>query len=59
MIVSFVVRSVYLDTRKTQTLVSFSGLHAQLLSLTVQKAGRRPGRTYHVMCATAEVMYCS
>jgi len=26
-------------------------LHAQLLSLVVQKVGGRPGMIYHVMCA--------
>jgi len=35
----------------------FPGLHTQLLSLAVQKAGRRPGRVYHVMCAAADVMF--
>jgi len=33
------------------------GLHAQLLSLAVQKAGGRPGRIYHVMRAAADVMF--
>jgi len=36
-------------------LASFPGLHAQLLSLTVQRAGGRPGRIYHVMRAAADV----
>jgi len=30
----------------------FPGLHAQLLSLAVGKAGGRPGTIYHVMFAT-------
>jgi len=39
-------------------LASFPGLHAQLLSLAVRKAGEgRPGRTYHVMRAAADVMF--
>jgi len=38
-------------------LTSFPGLHAQLLSLAVWKAGRRPGRIYHVMRATADIMF--
>ena len=32
----------------------FPGLHAQLLSLAVQKAEGRPGSIYHVMRATAD-----
>ena len=40
-------------------LASFPSLHAQLLSLAVRKAGRRPGRTYNVMHAAADVTYCS
>jgi len=40
-------------------VASFPGLHAQLLSLAVRKAGRRPGRIYHVMRAAADVTYCS
>jgi len=39
------------------TIPAFPGLHTQLLSLAVQKAGGRPGRIYHVMCATADVIY--
>ena len=39
------------------SLGSFPGLHAQLLSLAVRKAGRRPGRIYHVMRAAADVMF--
>ena len=38
-------------------LALFLGLYTQLLSLAVQKAGGRPGRIYHVMCATADVIY--
>jgi len=37
------------------SLALFPGLHAQLLSLAVRKAGGRPGRIYHVMCAAADV----
>jgi len=33
----------------------FPGLHAQLLSLAVRKAGGRPGRIYHMMRAAADV----
>jgi len=41
-------------------LASFPGLHAQLLSLAVRKAGEgRPGRIYHVMRAAGDVTYCS
>jgi len=40
-------------------LASFPGLHTQLLSLAVRKAGRRPGRICHVMHAAADVTYCS
>jgi len=36
----------------TTRLASFPGLQAQLLSLAVRKVGGRPGRIYHVMCAT-------
>jgi len=32
-------------------VASFPGLHAQLLSLAVRKAGGRPGRFRHVICA--------
>jgi len=35
----------------------FPGLHAQLLSLTVQKVGGMPGQIYHVMRATADITY--
>ena len=39
-------------------LASFPGLHAQLLSLACStKSGGRPGRTYHVMRAAANVMF--
>jgi len=40
-------------------LASFPGLHVQLLSLAVRKTGRKPGWIYHVMCAAADVTYCS
>ena len=43
----------------TMHLASFPGLHAQVLSLAVRKVGRRPGWIYHVMCAAADVTYCS
>jgi len=38
-------------------LASFPGLHAQLLSLAVQKAEGRPGLIYHVMRAAADVTF--
>jgi len=38
-------------------LASFPGLHAQLLLLAVRKAGRRPGRIYHMMRAAADVTF--
>jgi len=38
-------------------LALFPGLHAQLLSLAVRKAGRRPGRIYHVMRTAADVTF--
>ena len=41
----------------TSVLALFPGLHAQLLSLTVQKAGGRPGRIYQVMRAAADVTF--
>ena len=40
-------------------LASFPGLHAQLLSLALRKAGGGHGRIYHVMRAVADVTYCS
>ena len=40
-----------------QALALFPGLHTQLLSLAVRNAGGRPGRTYHVMRATADVTF--
>ena len=39
----------------TQILASFPGLHAQLLSLAVRKAGGRPGRSRHVIRAAIDV----
>jgi len=39
------------------SLASFPGFHAQLLSLVVRKAGRRPGRIYHMMRAAADVTF--
>jgi len=41
----------------TLWLASFLGLHAQLLSLAVQKAEKRPGWIYHMMHATADVTF--
>ena len=38
-------------------LALFPGLHVQLLSLAVRKAGGRPERIYHVMRAAADVMF--
>jgi len=38
-------------------LASFPGLHGQLLSLAVGKAGGRPGWIYHVMRAAANVTF--
>jgi len=40
---------------QTNFLASFTGFHAQLLSLGVRKAGGRPERIYHVMRATADI----
>jgi len=40
-------------------VASFPGLHAQLLSLAVQKTGGRPGRIYHMMHAAADITYCT
>jgi len=42
----------------TCTVASFPGLHAQLLSLAVQKAGGRPGRSRHVIRAAIDVTAC-
>ena len=39
---------------KRQTVASFPGLHTQLLSLAVQKAGGRPGRSHHVIRAATD-----
>jgi len=40
-------------------VASFPGLHAQILSLAVQRVGGRPGWIHHVMHAAADVTYCS
>jgi len=46
------------DCRGYSTYVaSFPGLHTQLLLLAVRKAGGRPGRNYHLMCATADITF--
>jgi len=39
------------------SLAPFPGLHPQLLSLAVRKAGGKPGRIYHVMYAAADVRF--
>ena len=39
------------------SVASVPGLHAQLLSLAVRKAGSRPGQIYHVMRAAADVTF--
>ena len=39
-------------------IASFPGLHAQLLSLAVRKAGGRPGRSRHVIRAAIDVTAC-
>ena len=44
-------------THTQVVLASLPGLHAQLLSLAVRKAGRRPGQIYHVMCAAADITF--
>ena len=46
---------ICVGVRGMGSLASFPGLHAQLLSLAVRKAGGRPGRIYHVMRATTDV----
>ena len=38
-------------------VASFSGLHVQLLSLTVRKVGGRPGRIYHMMRTAADITF--
>jgi len=45
----------YMGSRARSRNASFIGLHAQLLSLAVQKAGGRPGPIYHLMCAATVV----
>ena len=52
-------RSVVQFHVKSFGLASFPSLHAQLFSLAVWKAGRRPGRFYHVMCGDADVTVAS
>jgi len=47
--------SVASVTLFSRILASFPGLHAQLLSLAVRKAGGRPGQIHHVMHAAADV----
>ncbi len=43
---------MYSDSLQSRHVASFPGLHAQLLSLAVQKAGGRPGRISHVLQVT-------
>jgi len=45
------------QTMQNPPLASFPGLHGQLLSLAVGKAGGRPGWIYHVMRAAADIMF--
>ena len=45
------------NENKPTGVASFPGLHTQLLSLVVRKAGRRPGQTYPMMRAAADVTF--
>jgi len=45
------------NENKPTGVASFPGLHTQLLSLVVQKAGRRPGQIYPMMRAAADVTF--
>jgi len=47
---SIYMKDLYRAWKRGYSMALFPGLHTQLLSLAVWKAGERPGRIYHMMC---------